>query len=296
MNRSTFIKKVSLISTLPFISGANSLPNFDKHKIGLQLFSVRDAMEKDPLNTLKNLKKMGYQDFESYGYDVERKKYYGFSPLDFKSILNDLGLTTSSGHYGINGLMESSDYELFRYLDNCINASLTLGSKYIVYPMLSNKFHSYEGYKLLIKKLNQMGEKITESGLGFAYHNFGYDFNLYNRKMGLEWIIEETNPDWVKLQVDFYWVMRANKITPKDLINLAQSRFNLWHIKDMHPITKDYTELGYGSIDYTKVLPNPNISGLEYYYLEQGGNYKINSMDSAKKSIDFFKNNIQKLI
>ena len=64
----------------------------------------------------------------------------------------------------------------------------------------------------------------------------------------------------------------------------------------MDKITKDYTELGCGSIDYAKVLPDPNISGLEYYYLEQGGNYKINSMDSAKKSIDFFKKNIQKLI
>ena len=148
----------------------------------------------------------------------------------------------------------------------------------------------------MINKLNQIGEKIKKSGLNFAYHNFGYDFNLYDSKMGLEWIIEETNPDWVKLQVDFYWVMRANKIMPKDLIDLAQGRFKLWHIKDMDKITKDYTELGYGSIDYSKVLPNPNISGLEYYYLEQGGNYKINSMDSAKKSIDFFKKKIQKLI
>ena len=296
MNRLTFIKKASLISTFPLISGAHSLSNFSKYKIGLQLFSVRDAMEKDPIDTLKSLKKMGYQDFETYGYDTKRKKYYGFSPIEFKTILNDLGLTTSSGHYGLNGLMELSDYKLFNYLDSCINASLALGDKYIVYPILNKKYHSYDGYKLLVKKLNQMGEKIKKSGLNFAYHNFGYDFNLYDSKMGLEWIIEETNPDWVKLQVDFYWVMRANKIMPKDLIDLAQGRFKLWHIKDMDKITKDYTELGYGSIDYSKVLPNPNISGLEYYYLEQGGNYKINSMDSAKKSIDFFKKKIQKLI
>ena len=69
--------------------------------------------------------------------------------------------------------------------------------------MLNNKYHSYDGYKLLVKKLNQMGEKVEKSGLNFAYHNFGYDFNRYNGKMGLEWIIEETNPDWVSLQVDF---------------------------------------------------------------------------------------------
>lgn len=64
----------------------------------------------------------------------------------------------------------------------------------------------------------------------------------------------------------------------------------------MDPITKDYTELGYGSIDYTTILPEPKLSGLESYYLEQGGNYKLNSMDSARESIDYFKKNIQKLI
>ena len=253
-------------------------------------------MQKDPINTLRSLKEMGYQDFESYGYDTERKKFYGFSPIEFKTILNDLELSTSSGHYGVNGLMESSDYKLFKYLDSCIEASLKLGDKYIVYPMLDKKYQSTQGYKLLVNKLNKMGDKITKSGLNFAYHNFGYDFNIYDRKMGMQWIIEETNPDWVKLQVDFYWVMRTNKIVPKDLIDLARGRFKLWHIKDMDPITNDYAELGYGSIDYTTILPDPDISGLEYYYLEQGGNYALNSMDSAKKSIDFFKKNIQRLI
>ena len=57
-------------------------------------------MEKDPINTLKSLKEMGYQDFESYGYDSERKTYYGFSPIEFKTILNDLGL---SGIWAISG-------------------------------------------------------------------------------------------------------------------------------------------------------------------------------------------------
>ena len=63
MNRLTFLKKASLISTLPFFSNSLSLLNFENYKIGLQLFSVKDAMEKDPVNTLKSHKEMGYQDF-----------------------------------------------------------------------------------------------------------------------------------------------------------------------------------------------------------------------------------------
>ena len=60
-----------------------------------------------------------------------------------------------------------------------------------------------------------MGKQISEAGLNFAYHNFGYDLNFYHEKSGLDWIIEETNPEWVKLEVDFYWVMHADKISPK---------------------------------------------------------------------------------
>ena len=106
--------------------------------------------------------------------------------------------------------------------------------------------------------------------------------------------IEETNPEWVKLEVDFYWVMHADKISPKKLIDKAKGRFKLWHIKDMHKITKDYTELGNGSINYNEILPNPKSSGLEYLYLEQGGNYSHNSMQSAFESINFLKKNIIK--
>ena len=166
---------------------------------------------------------------------------------------------------------------------------MTLEDKYIVFPSLDKKYHSFKGYKFLTKKLNQMGKQISEAGLNFAYHNFGYDLNFYQEKFGLDWIIEETNPEWVKLEVDFYWVMHADKISPKKLIDKAKGRFKLWHIKDMHKITKDYTELGNGSINYNEILPNPESSGLEYLYLEQGGNYSNNSMQSAFESINFLK-------
>jgi hypothetical protein len=70
----------------------------------------------------------------------------------------------------------------------------------------------------------------------------------------------------------------------------------MWHIKDMDKVTRDYSELGNGSIDYTAELPDPNQSGLEYYYLEQGGNYAVNSMQSATDSIRYFKKNLQLLL
>lgn len=67
----------------------------------------------------------------------------------------------------------------------------------------------------------------------------------------------------------------------------------MWHIKDMDKTTRNYSELGNGSIDYAKMLPKLDKSGLQYYYLEQGGNFAKNSIQSITDSADYFKKNLQ---
>ena len=66
-------------------------------------------MAKDPVATLKALKAMGYEDFETYGYDTDNDTYYGIKSKEFNLVLNDLGLTVSSGHFGFHPLLESSE-------------------------------------------------------------------------------------------------------------------------------------------------------------------------------------------
>ena len=67
----------------------------------------------------------------------------------------------------------------------------------------------------------------------------------------------------------------------------------MWHIKDMDKVSRDYTELGNGSINYLELLPDPIESGLEFYFIEQGGNYAHNSTKSAEDSANYFKKNLQ---
>jgi sugar phosphate isomerase/epimerase len=93
-----------------------------------------------------------------------------------------------------------------------------------------------------------------------------------------------------------YWLMHSSNRTPKELIAAQPGRYVMWHIKDMHKTSRDYTELGNGSIDYTELLPDPTTSGLEYYYLEQGGNYAVNSLVSAARSAEYFKEHLQKYL
>jgi hypothetical protein len=70
----------------------------------------------------------------------------------------------------------------------------------------------------------------------------------------------------------------------------------MWHIKDMDTVTRDYTELGNGSINYLKILPDPAKSGLEHYYIEQGGNFARSSMESVASSAAYFQNQLKTLI
>lgn len=294
MNRRSFAKYVGLLSGLTSFATLNSFSNMSKpkYKMGYQLFSIRDQMSKDPLTTLKALQEMGYEDFELYGYDDARDEYYGFKSTELRKILDDLNLTFKSGHYGFSPYLLKPVDELRRYVDRCIKGAKRIGSDYITWPWLDPKLRTLENMKLMADRLNVIGEQVTKAGLGFSYHNHGFEFEDHDGKNGYDIIMSGTDPDKVKLQMDMYWVMHSAKITPKALVKKQPGRFVMWHIKDMDTLTRDYTELGNGSINYLQLLPDPDESGLEYYYLEQGGNFTIDSTTSAAASARYCQNNL----
>ena len=296
MKRRNFLNQIGILGGMSLIGYSSESCNpFSKYKMGLQLFSVRDAMEKDPLQTLKKLKLMGYEDFETYGFDPNNNKIYGLNVSDFSQMLKDLGLSTTSGHFGFADYFNSSKDKLKWFIDNCIEASKKLNASYITWPWVHPDQRNSENFKILANKLNQIGELVKSAGLKFAYHNHGYEFEDWQGTTGHDILIKITDPDFVKLQMDMYWVVRSGK-TPKQLVDQQPGRYTMWHIKDMDKITRDYSELGNGSIDYTRLLPDSEKSGLEYYYIEQGGNFRESSMKSAATSAKFFKKNLQHLI
>jgi sugar phosphate isomerase/epimerase len=296
MKRKEFLQKAALLSAgfslgLPHLSFSKK----KNYKMGLQLFSVRDAMELDPLDTLKKLKTMGYEDFETYGFKADTETIYGFKIIEFKRILNDLGLSTTSGHYNFPDYFNASTESLLIYVDKCIQTAKILNSPYITWPFVKPENRNPEGFKHLADKLNTIGEHAAKSGIGFAYHNHGYEFEDWNGTTGHDILMQLTDPKFVKLQMDMYWLVHSGK-TPKDLVSQQPGRYVMWHIKDMDKLTRDYSELGNGSIDYTEILPDPKTSGLEYLYIEQGGNFAQSSMQSAADSAAYFKKNLQSLL
>jgi sugar phosphate isomerase/epimerase len=109
-------------------------------------------------------------------------------------------------------------------------------------------------------------------------------------------IMRDTDPKLVKLQMDLYWVMHSSKLSPAELIAKQTGRFVMWHIKNMDKKTGDYSELGNGSINFSVILPEASRAGLQYYYIEQGGNFASSPLQSVQDSAVYFKKNLEKFL
>ncbi len=294
INRRDFIlQSAALMSASMIASSSFATSSKAKYKMGLQLFSIRAPLRTDVPGTIKKISEVGYEDCETYGYDPLQGTYYGLKAASFKQLLADHKMITTSGHYDFTQYFDKSDDELLKYTDQCIEGAKALNQRYITWPWLDPKFRTIENYKILTGKLNKIGERVNKAGLGFAYHNHDFEFTDHNGENGYDIITRDTDPRLVKLQVDLYWVMYSKK-DPAALFSKQPGRFVMWHVKDMHKESRDYTELGNGSIDYTKILPEASRAGMEYYYIEQGGNFAKDPLTSAIESAAFFKKNLEK--
>ena len=296
INRRTFVQQSGILmsaSCLPFTGFP--MMSSRKYKMGLQLYTIRDAMKQDAVGSLKKVRALGYEDLELYGYDGDNGSYYGYKAADFKKILEDHDLTTTSGHYGLADYINDAE-SMTRYVDQCITGALALGQDYITWPWMAPEHRNLETFKRLPELLNTIGSQISQAGLGFAYHNHDFEFVEYDGQTGYDIISSETDPKLVKFQLDMYWAVHSSKLSVPALIAREPKRFVMWHIKDMDKVTRDYSELGNGSIDYDSILREASQTGLQYYYLEQGGNFATNSMQSITDSAKYFNKHLKKYL
>jgi sugar phosphate isomerase/epimerase len=294
--RREFIQQSAVLSTSLLTLSSFRNPLAQKYKMGLQLFTVRGPMAQDVVGTVKKISAIGYQDSETYGYDPANGTYYGLKASAFRQLLADNQMITTSGHYDFTKFFDKPADALMRYTDQCIEGAQALGQRYITWPWLAPEFRSLENFKILTGKLNAIGERVTKAGLAFAYHNHDFEFTDYNGENGYNVIMRETDPTLVKLQMDLYWVMHSSKLSPSQLFKQQPGRFVMWHIKDMDKVSRDYSELGNGSIDFTVILPEASRAGLQYYYIEQGGNFAKDPIQSVTDSAAYFKKNLEKYL
>jgi sugar phosphate isomerase/epimerase len=294
MKRREFIIKSSLLSVTAasmLQCTANKIAALGGGRVGLQLYTVRDAMSKDPKGTLQALAAMGYTDVENAGYNAG--KYYGMEHKEFKMLLSDLGLRMLSGHT----MTGNTNKEQKRTMVNdweaaCVDAA-NMGQKYLVLAYLvDSERKKIDDYKYVSELLNKCGETAKKHGIQMAYHNHDFEFKTLDGQIPYDLMMKETQKGLVSYELDVYWTAFAGVDTAK-YYNTYKGRYDLMHVKDMSANSdKIFTEVGNGVIDWKPMFANAKAAGVDFFYVEQDRCVNHQPMESVKISIDYLKKNI----
>jgi sugar phosphate isomerase/epimerase len=292
--RRNFIKSSALLASSVLISPKNLIEIYKKKEIGLQLYTVRELMNKDPKGTLAQIAKIGYTTLEGTGYSSEGL-FYGFDPKMFAKILKDLGLSMPSSHFhlGEDKIEGKEDVgTILHGWEKVVDDSAGLGLKFMVCGYLTpTERGNLEHYKFLADQFNKAGEICKKSGIQFCYHNHNFEFEKQEGQFPYDLLLKNTDPALVKFEMDMYWMKKAEQ-DPLAYFKEHSHRFPLWHVKDMdNTEKKEFTEVGNGIIDFKKIFAASKSSGLQYYFVEQD-ECPGTPLESISKSIEYIKANL----
>jgi len=269
-------------TVIAFPSCVTQLTNATDFEVGLQLYTVRDALSADLIGTLRKVAEIGYKKIESAGY--ADAKIYGYSGSEFKKMIGDLGLEHVSAHIPL---------EHFRGdFDAVLALAQSSGQQYIVLPWLNDADRSsIDQYKAYAELLNQRGEEAKREGLTVCYHNHDFEFRMLDGELPIDILLNETDPDLVKMETDLYWIVKAG-YDPIAFFNKNPGRCALWHVKDMDTSPEQmFTEVGNGTIDFKPIFDNQEKAGMKYYFIEQ------DQSEDPMKSIEIsYKNLTEKIL
>ena len=268
-----------------------------KIKIGIQLYTVRDTMFKDPLGTLTALSKMGYQYVEHANY--ANRKFYGYTPIEFKKILTDLGMQMPSGHTVMNTKhWDATKKDFTDIWKQTIDDAATLGQAYVISPWMDEKVRtSYDALMHQLELFNLSGELCQKSGMRFGYHNHNFEFvEKVNGQVIYDIILKETDPELVIHQLDF-GNMYGIGARGMDWIKKYPGRFASVHVKDEIKVAvgemndgHDSTILGNGVVDPKAVsLLAKAIGGTHHFIIEQESYQGIAPLECARINLERIK-------
>ncbi len=249
--------------------------------IGVQTYTFRRSIGVDPAKTLDTIKMMGFTEIEGGGGRMH--------PSDFKKLCDERGLTIPSTGAGYD--------QLVRVPDSVIWRAKLLGSKYVMCSWIphTNGSFNLENAKKAVEDFNKAGKILKESGLILCYHAHGYEFQPHENGTLLDYIINNTNPEYVSFEMDIFWIYFGGG-DPVALLKKYGSRWKLMHVKDMKKGTvKDLTgltspendvALGTGELDLPAILKEAKRIGIKHYFIEDESS---NIISQIPQSIQFLR-------
>lgn len=292
-NRRDFLKisATGSLSMMVLGSAAMSATAIDRKSfgVGLQLYTIRDAMTADVKGTLKKVSDLGYKNLELAGYS--NGKFYGFSPSDFKKIVADLGMVALSSHAAVES--KGITVETSKLM---ADAHAELGVKYCIQPWIEEVDRNVEKYKKMIAEWNKVGKVMKGVGIQFGYHNHNFEFKNTNGIVPYyDIFLKEMDADLITMELDLFWATKAGQ-DPIAMFNKYPGRFQLLHFKDMKTkqapffdvIKDDVCSVGAGVIDFKKILTAKKTAGMKYLFVEddnQGNGKPFEGIETSIKNI-----------
>jgi sugar phosphate isomerase/epimerase len=256
----------------PELAGENYLKDF-----GLQLYTLRDEMPKDPIGVLQQIASFGYKQIESY--EGAKGMFWGLSNTDFKKKMDELGMKIVASHCDIN-----------KDFDKKAAEAAEIGMRYLVCPWVGPQ-NTIDDFKKLAEKFNQCGEVCKRAGILFAYHNHDYSFKPLDGQIPQDVMMNETDPSLVDFEMDIYWVATAGEDVELWL-KKYKNRFRLCHVKDRSKTPgadngKNSVDLGTGSILFPKIFKTAIANGMKYFIVEQEAYPGGTPMEAVKKNAEY---------
>lgn len=295
--RRTFIKSGAALLAAAAVMPGELLAAKKRKKgiVAIQLYSIRADMSKDPLGSLKKVAQMGYEYVEHANY-VDRK-FYGYSPREFRKVLDDLGLNMISGHtvMGPQHWDESkNDFsDSWKYT---VDDAAVLGQKYVVSPSMDNSMRNkYDDFMRYMEIFNKCGDLCKQQGMKFGYHNHAFEFNekLNNEKL-FDIMMRSMDPDKVVVQLDMGNLYNGGAVA-LDVVRQYPGRFENLHVKDEIVASSgndkyESTIIGQGIVNAREVIDlATKIGGTEVYILEQESYQGKTPMECIEENLKVMK-------
>ncbi len=241
-------------------------------KIGLQLYTVRKAMQTDVEGTLTRVAATGYKEVEFAGY-------FGKSPTEIKAMLDRLGLSAPAVH------VSSLAPEQWRA---SLDAANTIGHRYVVVPWIpAEERATLDGWKRVAERYNRAAADARAAGLQFAYHNHDFEFAPVERRIPYDVLLENTDPHLVQLEIDLYWITKGGQ-DPLAYFQRWPGRVPLVHVKDSAgPPDNKMMDVGAGTIDWKRIFARREQAGIRHYFVEH--DEPTDLFASIKASYDYLK-------
>lgn len=268
-----------------------------KLPIAVQLYSVRDEMEKDFCGTVKKIKDMGYEGVEFAGL-------FGKSGTEVKAICDEIGITPVSAHVPYYDMLDNPEAVLKDYRD--------MGCKYVAVPYLTEECRpGTEGWTSTVEGIRKIAEAAEKMGIQLLYHNHDFEFIKIDGKYALDILYDTIPADLLKTEIDTCWVNVGGE-NPAEYIEKYSGRAPVVHLKDFHgskgngPLYKligidddteatehtfEFRPVGYGVQDWKKIVAAAEKAGAEWVVVEQDSpSMEKSPLECVQMSINYLKN------